>query len=208
MWASVQVKTAGALPLAAADLRARLRIDTAAEDALLGEFLAAAASRIDGPDGVGVAMMAQTWTLTLDRWPWAAAGARAFCGTGWPVAVDLPGWPVTGVSEIRYIDPDGVVQILDHAATFRQVLGTDPARLVKKPGATFPAVLTGQGVIEIDYTLGRADAAEVDAGLITALALLAGHYYENREASTPGRVQALPMGVEYILARFARGVVA
>ncbi|MDE4059767.1 head-tail connector protein [Phaeobacter gallaeciensis] len=193
MWASVQVKTAGALPLDAADLRGRLRIDTAAEDTLLQDFLAAAASRIEGPDGVGIALMAQTWTLTIDAW----AGE-----------ITLPGWPVTGVSEIRYLDADGATQALDHAAAFRLVAGTDPVRLVRKPGAALPATLGGRSVIEIDYTLGRADASAVDPGLVTAMALLAGHYYENREATVPAQVKELPMGVEHILARFTRGVVA
>ncbi|QBR35404.1 hypothetical protein ETW23_03870 [Leisingera sp. NJS201] len=193
MWASVTIKSAGALPLSAEELRDRLRIDTAAEDDLLAAFLAAGASEIDGPDGAGVAMMAQTWTRTLD---------------GWAQEIVLPGWPVTGVSEIRYLDPEGNQQTLAHAAAFRVVLGRDPARLVRKPGAPLPALLSGPGVVEVDYTLGRTDAAEVDAGLVAALALLAGHFYENREATAPGQVVEVPLGARHILDRFRRGVVA
>lgn len=192
MWASVTIKSKGALPLTAADLRDRLRIDTTSEDALLDEFLAAAAASIEGPDAVGLALMTQTWTLTLDAW------ARE---------IALPGWPVTGVSEIRYFDAAGDQLVLDHAAAFRLVAGSDPARLVRRPGVSLPALMPGPGVVEIDYTLGRALAADVDPGLVTALALLAGHYYENREATTPAPVKELPLGVEHILARFRRGVV-
>lgn len=193
MWGSVQVKTAGALPLSAADMRARLRIDDPAEDGLLDDFLAAAASRIEGPDGIGVALMAQTWTRIVDDWA---------------PEIALPGWPVTGVAEIRYLDQDGATQTLDHAAAFRLVAGDHPARLVRKPGASLPALLSGGGVVEIDYELGRAQEGQVDAGLLTALALMAGHYYENREATAPHQVRELPLGVEPILARFQRGMVA
>lgn len=193
MWARVKVKTAGALPLAAADLRARLRIDTGDEDGLLGDFLAAAAAEIEGPDGAGVALMAQVWTLTLD---------------GWGGDILLPGWPVTGVSEIRYLDPDGGQQVLDHDAAFRLVSGKDPALLVRKYGASLPALLAGPGVVEIDYTLGRSDPADADPGLVTALALIAGHYYENREATVMGQMQELPLGARHILDRYRRGLVA
>jgi uncharacterized phiE125 gp8 family phage protein len=193
MWASVKVKSAGALPLTAQDMRARLRIDTTAEDDLLAAFLAAAASEIDGPDGAGVAMMAQTWTRTLD---------------GWAGQIVLPGWPVTGVAEIRYLDPDGAWQVLDHAVAFRLAAGADPAQLVRRPGAALPALHSGPGTVEIDYTLGRATAAEVDPGLVAALSLMAGHFYENREATAPGQVHEVPLGARHILARFRRGVVA
>lgn len=190
-WSSVRVTSPGLLPLQAADLRTRLRIDTASEDDALAAFLAAAASDIDGPDGAGVAMMAQTWTRTLDGW------AGDLC---------LPGWPVTGVAEIRYLDRDGDWQVLDHAAAFRLVLSPEPARLVRRPGApALPALQAGPGTVEVDYTLGRATAADVDQGLVTALALIAGHYFENREATAPGEVREVPLGAQHILARFRRG---
>ena len=191
MWDRVQVKTRGALPLDAAAMRARLRIDSTAEDDLLEDFLAAAASEIDGPDGVGVALMAQTWTLTLDAWP---------------LEIVLPGWPVTGVSVVRYLDADGAEQTLDHAATLRLATSAGVARLLRKPGASLPQTLAQAAVVEVDYTLGRATAAEVDPGLVTALALLAGHYYENREGVVVGVAAAeVPLGVRHILDRFRRG---
>lgn len=193
MWSRVQVKTAGALPLAAADLRARLRIDDTGEDDLLEAFLAAAAAEIEGPDGQGVALMRQTWTLTLD---------------GWSGYIPLPGWPVQSVEAIRYLDTTGAEQSLaDPAAAFRLVTDVYPARLERRQGVSLPAVLPGPATVRIDYALGRATAAEVDAGLVTALALLAGHYHENREGSATVQVHEIPMGVQHILARYRRGVV-
>ena len=194
MWSRVRIKEPGDLPLSVADMRARLRIDGTAEDAELEAFLASAASIIEGPDGVGVALMAQTWTLTLDRWPGQMA---------------LPGWPVTGLNAIRYLDGDGQSQALDPTVHFRLVSGSDPALLVRQPAApALPAVYPVPGAVEIDYTLGHTAPANVDAGLVTALAMLTGHFYENREATTPGKAVDVPFGVEFILNRFRRLVVA
>ena len=194
MWASVTVKTPPeALPLTAADLRDRLRIDDPTEDAILGDFLVGAAAEIDGPHGIGVALMAQTWTLTIDKFR---------------PDIALPGWPITGVAEIRYLDPDGAAQIVP-PADYRLAIIGEAGRLVPSPTATWPATLAGPGVIEIDYTLGRDSSAEVDGGLITALALLAGHYYENREAVIVGtNASETPLGVVHILNRYRRGLVA
>jgi len=203
MWASVKVKSAGALPLAAADLRERLRIDTSAEDALLDDFLAAAATEIDGPDGAGVAMMAQTWCRTLDGWGHPLDGRGRRCR-----GILLPGGPINAVTEIRYLDADGDQQTLGHGDYFRLVTGSDPARLVLKPGASLPSLYPGPGVVEVDYSLGAAVAGDVPAGLVTALALIAGHYYENREATASGQVVEVPLGARHILDRYRRGVVA
>lgn len=189
MWAKVQVKVPGALPLSVAALRGRLRLEDTGEDAELSGFIAAAASDIEGPDGIGVALMAQTWTLALDTWPTACI---------------LPGWPVQSLSEIRYLDVDGVQKVQDPAA-YRLIKNADPARIVRRAGTSLPPVLAGGGAVEIDYTLGRVAAEDVDPALVTALALMAGHYYEHREAATAVQVRALPMGVDRILARFFRG---
>lgn len=205
MWGGVQIKEAGALPLSVADLRKKLRLEDAgeneqlagaldaaalaSEDAQLEGFLQAAAAMIEGPDAHGLAMMRQTWTRTLDAW-----GAD----------IALPGWPVAGVAEIRFLAPDGAWQVLDHAAAFRLVVGAHPARLVRRFGVSLPPVLSSAGVIEVDYILGRDDAAAVDARLVQVLGMLAGHFHENREATTAAAVRELPLGVSVLLRQLSR----
>lgn len=197
-WASVRVTTPpAARAVTVADLRARLRIDgddgDADEDALLADLIRTAEAQVDGPDGLGIALMAQTWTLTLDAFP---------------AEIVLPGWPVTAVAAVRYLDTDGVEQTLD-PATYRLVGGADPVRLVLQPSKRWPSVLAGRGVVMVDYTLGQADVADLDPGLVTALCLMAGHWYENREAVVIGQAATeLPLGARAILARFSRVAVS
>ena len=191
MWGGVTVKNKpAALPLSVADLKARLHIDHDDEDVQLDQMLRAAVDEIDGPAGIGFAMMAQTWTLALD---------------GFAAEIKLPGAPVASVSEVRYLDAAGAWQVVD-AATYRLVLGMDPARLVLAPGKSWPGAVMGRAVVEIDYALGEAMAADVAPGLVTAVAMLAGHYYENREAvlAGGGAPVEVPLGVRHILARYSR----
>lgn len=190
MWGRVSVVTRGACPVSALDLRQHLRIDDAAEDLTLSENLAAALALIDGPEGLGVACLTQTWRLTLDKWS---------------DEIKLPGWPVTGLSAITYLDGDATWQSLDHAAAFHVLPAGQDTTLARKSGFALPALASLPGAVRIDYTLGHASAAAIDPSLLTALKLLAGHYYENREAATAAKLAEIPLGVGHIFARYARG---
>lgn len=198
MWGGVAIKVPPAgLPLTVADLRRNERLETpedaqglADEDATLTECLAAAVASIEGPKGIGVALMTQTWTLSLDRFQ---------------AEIALPGWPVKAISEIRYVAADGAAAVLG-PADYRLAAGYDPARLVPARGLAWPAVTVGPSAVEVDYVLGEATAAAVDQGLLRAVSMLAGHFFEHREATTDGpEITPVPMGVDRILARFRRG---
>lgn len=200
MWGSVVIKTKpSALPLAAADLRRRLRIEEtgdvdedAAENAFLGELIESGVAMIDGPDGIGLAMMRQTWTLILDQFE---------------RVIRLPGSPIDGIAEVRYLDAGGTMKVVP-ASDYRLAKGAEPARVVPVPGASWPACPSGPGVIEIDYTLGAESADDVAPDLKTAIALNAGHLYEHREAVVQGGVTEVPLGVSTILNRNRRHRVA
>ncbi|WP_114286019.1 head-tail connector protein [Candidatus Halocynthiibacter alkanivorans] len=197
MWSGVQVTTPPApasLPIEIDVMKLRLRCDEDEENAVITDMIRQAVDRIDGPDGIGVAMMTQTWTRTLDAFS---------------AEIRLPGSPIQSVSEIRYMDSAGDWQTLA-SATYRLCKSTHPWIVVPAPGAHFPTTLRGRAVVEIDYVLGNALAADVPADLVAAVTLLVGHYFENREAVVTGTTATeLPMGVERILARHARiGAVA
>lgn len=201
IWGGVRVKARPvALPLTAAELRLRLRVAVTGDDALdaadeglLEALCAAAVAEIDGPHGIGIALMRQTWVVTLDRFAHV---------------LTLPGWPIVSVVAIRTLDPAGSWVDLD-PARYRVALAGDVARIVPV-GAGWPGVMAGPGVIEIEYDLGAEDPADLDQGLVTAVAMLTGHYHENREAVVVGGGAAVevPLGVQRALDRHARGRVA
>ena len=194
MWRGVKITVPPAAgPLGAALLRTRLRIDPtgdaavdAADDLLLEVFEAQAVAYIEGPDGIGVALMAQTWARTLSAFE--------------PVLV-LPGSPVKSVSAVHYMDIDGAWQVLD-AATYRLLDGRDDAAIVPALGASWPAVAAAPDVVVVEYVLGAPTPALANAALVGVVGLLVGHYWEHREAVISGlSVAEVPLGVEAILGR-------
>lgn len=194
MWHGVSVVTRPvAEPIQLADLKARLPVDFADDDTMIESLLAAAIRRIDGPNGAGIAMMKQTWRLSLDSFP---------CRT-----IRLPGWPIKSVVAIRYIDNAGAQQTLP-ATDCRVDLGCEPARIEPAYQKSWPSTRAVIGAIEIDYELGEENAAEVPADLIEAISLIVGHWYENREAASDASVSAIPFGAEWILGEYRRAHVA
>lgn len=189
MWNAVKVATpAASLPVSVSDAKAWLRVDTATEDSVIEAMVRAAIARIDGPSGIGWAMMAQTWALSLDEFP---------------DTILLPGAPVKSVTSISYVDTAGAAQTLDES-TYRVDISMDQARITPAYGQAWPAIRQITGAVTVTYVVGEASAANVPADLKAAVNLLTAHLYENREASTVQSLTVLPLGVEYMIRDYRR----
>lgn len=194
MWkgVSVVVKPAGEL-ITLAKLRARLRITVDAEDELLADYLKGAIARIDGPSGIGYALLEQSWRKSMDCFP---------------SCILLPGAPIKSVTAITYIDVNGDEQTVD-PADYHVDLDSEPVRIEPSFGKSWPASRDMHGAVKVDYVLGESDPDDVAPDLIDAVCLLVGHRYENREAAAIGvSVQALPLSFDSIVAEYRRGTVA
>lgn len=194
-WRGVRILTPPeADPVSVADVKARLRIDASDEDALLAQLVRGSVARIDGPQGIGVAMMRQTWRKAMDDFP---------------KMIRLPGAPFVDVVELRYLDVAGVWQVLD-PALYRVDGESEPARVEPVSGGSWPATAAiDTGTVQVDYRVGAATAGEVPGDLIDALCLMVGHRYEHREAvMVEMSASPLPLGVADILADHRRVAVA
>lgn len=194
MWRGVRVTTAPAGDvLDLADVKARLRVDGADEDADIRAMVAQAAAMIEGPDGLGVALLAQTWTRSWDRFE---------------PALLLPGWPVTGVTEVRYVDGAGATQVMD-TADYRYDLTQEPAVVTPKINGGWPSPARVPGAVQVDYTLGVATNTEIAEPLRLLVMLLAGQFFQSREASVAGGpVSEVPLAARHIMDSYRRGYVA
>lgn len=191
MWSRVRVsvKPAGR-PVSVADVRLRLRLDDDGDDADIERMIDGAVARIEGPRGWGIALLSQTWTLSLDCFP---------CG-----GFSLPGWPVQQVSAIRYVDGQGAQQTLT-SDDWQLATGLDPVHLAPAYNTAWPGTRDQAGAVEIDYEIGR-PLADLDADLIDAVLLLVGHRYEHREPVLTGLNAApLPLAYEAIRNEYHRG---
>lgn len=189
MWNGVSVKTAPTLlPVSITELKERLLIDSDEQDAVLLGMLKSAISMVDGPDGIGYAMMQQTWQKSMDVFP---------------TVILLPGAPVKSVTSISYVDEAGATQVLD-SADYRIDVSSEPARITPAYGKVWPTIRHVIGAITVEYVLGEGSADNVLPALVTAVSMIAGTYYSNRDALSEGKNSVVPFGAAGILANHTR----
>lgn len=192
MWDRVRVTVAPtALAVTVAEAKSWIRVDTSVDDTVIEMMLRSAIAAVDGPSGIGWAMMAQTWALSLD----------AFSDE-----IRLPGAPVKAVTSIAYVDADGATQTLDSGDYQVDVAG-DVARICPVYGGSWPSTRLQNAAVTVTYTLGESSSANVPANLRTAVLLLAAHLYQNREAVSGEGLSELPLGVAETVREYRRNMV-
>lgn len=172
-----------------AEAKAWLRVDASDDDALIDDLIARAEAFIEGPRGIGGALMQQAWRLSLDEWPTEAIEIR-FGG-------------VITVDKVTYEDTGGTRQTWA-ASKYRVDLAGYPVRIVPVTGETWPAAALVPGAIEVDFTAGAQNASDVPPDLRQAVLMLVAHWYEHREAALEGALSQMPLGVQSILAEHRR----
>lgn len=183
------------LPIDLADLKAHLRVDGDADDAMLQAYLSAALAYTDGPRGVlGRAMISQRLRLTLDG--------------GFPAgAIILPLPPLRTVEAVRYIDPAGDEQTLP-AESYQLLTDREPGEL-RPIGGGWPLTACRAAAVTIEFTAGHENAAAVPADYKHLLRFLVAHWYAQREPVNVGNiVNALPLSVEALIGKLQIGMFA
>lgn len=179
------------LPLTIAALKEHLSVDGAYDDAKIESYLSTAMAYIDGRDGVlGRALVAQDWAAQLDG---------GFPSGGGVIRLPLP--PLREVTEIAYIDPAGVEQVLD-AAAYQVLTDREPGEVRPAYGLTWPATRCQPGAVTITYTAGFGDAAAVPEDYKHLLRFLVAHWFAHREPVTvAGSVNSMPLSVQALVGK-------
>lgn len=177
-------------PVSLAEVKAHCRVDGDAEDTLLASL--ALAARMHVERALGVALIAQGWSLFLDRWP-----DRAW--------VDLPLAPVIGVDAVRLHRADDSFTTADAGLFQLDGAGARP-RLARRDGGVWP--LPGRAVngVEIAFTAGYGPTADdVPMPVRLAIKMLAAHWFEMREPVVIGggdSATPVPMSVAGLLSPY------
>lgn len=173
-------------PVTLAEAKAHLRVDTAADDALISSLIVT--SRLHIEAALGLALIAQSWSLRLNEWPLHGA-------------VVLPLRPVTAVTAVKVTDAAGAPITLA-ASLYLLDRASIPSRLLPTDSWVAPGVAANG--IAIDFTAGYgAVAADVPQPIRQALLLLVAHWYENREPVRAGDHAApVPLTVNDLLAPY------
>lgn len=169
-----------------ADAKAHCRIEHGEEDALVESLIKAACRHAENRTGRALEQQDAAQTI-IDGFPPGRQG------------IELPWSPVRSVTEVRYLDATGTEQILTAgqlAVDHRTVYPT----LYPAWGTDWPAT-NGQFMsVTITASTGY-DPLPDD--IRSAMLLIIGHLYENREAVVIGTIAtALPFSVETLLAPY------
>src|SRR5262245_12934023 len=174
--------------------------DQPEEDPLIMSYIEAGRQYFEGRDGVyNLAIMTQTWELTLPGFPYATSPSYP----GWaPIEIPLP--PLQSVDFIKYIDGNGFQQTW---APENYVVNTAsrPGCIYPAAGSIYPPTRYQPDAVTTQFVAGYGSkGADVPAGIRLALSALVAHFYENREPVLvgPGSVSEIPMHVKALMAPF------
>ena len=184
-WRLERVTAPASSPVDLEEVKAQLRIDGTAEDALLQRYIDAATDAIEGPHGIGVLMESQEWNFYQD----------AFTRV-----IRIPLYPVISVDEVAYVDETGVEQILD-PSKYRIDTVSNPARINAADGQTWPSTPTSEpNAVRVKFTGGY---NKVPEALRAAVILWVAHMYEIRQPVVVGTTtDEVPYAIEEMLGRY------
>lgn len=167
----VSTITPGATAVSLDDMKDHLRVRFGRDDALI--VLATANAQREAEKQMNRSLTTQTLKLFIDRFP--------------RDEIRLPRAPAISVTEIKYIDGDGVEQTWA-PANFQVDVENEPARIRPAFGQDWPDTRLEMNAVTVLYQAGYGAAASVPPDIIGGIQLLTGHYYENREATLSGTI--------------------
>lgn len=172
------------------EVKDHLNIGDDFEDDYLTSLIDVATAYIEGPQGIGIGLLTQSWRLSLDAFP---------------RIISLPFSPVQSIDSVTYLDASGTVQTVD-PASYVVDLDSDPVRIVAKTG--WPALpLTGIGSVKVVFTVGFGDhPSDIPADIRHAAKVLIAHLHLNREAASEKAFVAVPFSAAAVMDRYRVGL--
>lgn len=207
-----------AQPLTIDQAKAHLRIDTDADDDYVTDLISLARECVE--DWTGRALLTTTYRMSMDRFPLLPNSQYSpgnpsvltpVVNNVWPLdasawAITLPRSPLISIASINYTATNGSTQTMD-PSTYMVDSDGEPPRIAPLAGAFWPPVMWQPDSVQITFTAGYASPSAVPAGLRHAMRLLMGHWYENREAAAPMKLEQAPFGLAALLAKDSTGYI-
>jgi uncharacterized phiE125 gp8 family phage protein len=167
------------VPVTVAEAKANSNITGTSQDDEIEAMIASATEQLDGKDGIlGRALCTQEWELLLDAFP---------CGS--EIKVPLP--PLQSVESITYVDANGDTQTLA-TSVYAVDVASEPGVVSLKYGQVWPTTQTQRNAVTIAFTCGYGEAGDVPERIKSAIKLMVGDLFENREAQQTVKLENNP----------------
>lgn len=169
---ALKLKTAAATyPISLADAKKQLRLPSAfvAEDDALNWYIQAATAIAERE--TNRALISQTWTLTLDRFP--------------KRIIECSKNPLIAVTSVKYINTAGTETTLE-TTDYITDNQHEPWRLSPAYGKSWPATQNRINAVSIEFTAGY--SSTVPDNILQGMRLIIGDMYRNRENIIIGRI--------------------
>ena len=174
-------------PVTLTEAKAQLRLDVADDDGLLAGYLLAAREFIEGQTKRD--LVEKTWDYTAD-YGWPARNYRPY--------IRLPVNPVKSVTSVTYVDEAGTTQTLD-PSQYIVAARSDRSHIEPAVNSHWPTVKRIPDAITVRFVSGYENCPP---DLKAAIMLLAGHFYENREAVSAKAMNEVPFSVDALLSPY------
>ncbi len=173
------------------EFKAHARIDAADEDPLYTDVFVPAAIKWC-EEQIERAFVTQTWQMTMDEFESSTA------------IIELLRPELISVTSFAYVDTSGDSQTLVENTDFIKSTSSHKGRLQPVFGLVWPDARKQIDAITITYTAGfGATAASVPGDIKMAIAMLAAHWNENREAVLTGVVsKEIELSVTSLLSHY------
>lgn len=160
----VTASTLGAVTLD--EVKEHARVDHTDDDALITLMISAATNAIER--FINRQLMQATYRLYLDEFP------REF---------RLPHTPVSSITDIKYLDDNGVEQTVS-PSIYQADLISEPPRIMEADSQDWPDTQDGTyNTVRVLYVAGYQDAPSIPEPIRLAVKQLAGDMYEHRESN-------------------------
>lgn len=184
-------------PITVDELKAHARIaDHDADNDVLAAFITTAREYFE--TRTDRQLLTATWLLTLDRFPGRDPDDSTPLSWRFGV-VRIPRPPLQAVTLVQYVDADGATQTLA-TSEYQVSAARSPGRVAPARFKVWPiADPFTLDAVRVTFVAGYGAASAVPQRMKTAIALLAGHLYENREATAEVALSKLPYGLESMI---------
>lgn len=169
-------------PVSLSEAKLHLRVDVSDEDTLISSLITA--GREAAENFTNRSLVAQTWDWT----PTTSEFAPFVSG----LPLDVPKPPLSTVTHIKYLDPDGVETTFSSSDYIVSAPDEGNGQIALDDGAEWPETQDVINNVRIRFVSGFGDADDVPEALKVAIKEIVGNLFANRESViVTGRGQAV-----------------